>query len=121
MRLGSYKGMVNAISFSSDGTLIAAGADDAILGVWEAKSLRPVYQLGALTGIWGPFGFHPTKPLLAFDGGRGLVRIWDMTTGLHRKTLDKNSLHLPSKALGAGTSPVVIPIRAELAPSCTLH
>jgi WD40 repeat protein len=121
VRLGSYKGMVNAISFSSDGTLIAAGADDAILGVWEAKSLRPVYQLGALTGIWGPFGFHPTKPFLAFDGGGGLVRIWDMTTGLQRKTVGKDGLHLQSKVPAAGTSPVVIPIRAELAPSCTLH
>jgi WD40 repeat protein len=83
-KLELHKGMINAVTFSPDGQMVAAGADDARLSIWNTTTLKPIRNLAALTGIWGPFGFHPKLPWLAFDGGEGIVRVWDMSALVRR-------------------------------------
>ncbi|MGO9773805.1 MAG: TIR domain-containing protein [Roseiarcus sp.] len=116
VHLGDYKGMVNAIAFSHDGKLIAAGADDARLDVWDTASHSLVYDLGALTGIWGPFGFHPTNPWLAFDGGAGVVRVWDMTAGPRREAA-REAAQPPQAAPTSAVAPTITARRAASCPA----
>jgi WD40 repeat protein len=116
VHLGDYKGMVNAIAFSHDGKLIAAGADDARLDVWDTASHSLVYELGALTGIWGPFAFHPTNPWLAFDGGAGVVRVWDMTAGPRREAA-REAAQPPQAAPTSAVAPTITARRAASCPA----
>jgi WD40 repeat protein len=116
VHLGAYRGMVNAIAFSHDGRLIAAGADDKRLDVWDAGSHALVYTLSALTGIWGPFGFHPTNPWLAFDGGDGTVRIWDMTAGPRREAT-RGAAKAPQAAAPSADAPTITARRAASCPT----
>lgn len=82
--LGDY---VYRVAFASGGARLAACSASGQVVVWEAASLKPVYELkghqqSALTLAW-----HPKRQELATGGQDGLVRIWNTDKGEERAVL----------------------------------
>lgn len=63
------------LAFTPDGRRLAVGADGRYIAMWSLPGGERVFELAALVGVRGVFGFHPKRGDLAFDGENGLVRV----------------------------------------------
>lgn len=61
--------------FSPEGKFLAIGADARFISVWSLQNLEEVFELDALVGVRGAFGFRRARGDFAFDGENGTVRI----------------------------------------------
>jgi hypothetical protein len=55
--------------------VLAAGSDERFISMWHTESWQKMFELDALVGVRGVFGFHPKRGDLAFDGEDGLLRV----------------------------------------------
>ncbi|HEY4642452.1 MAG TPA: WD40 repeat domain-containing protein [Thermoanaerobaculia bacterium] len=76
---------INAVALSPDGSLVAAGSDDAAARIWSAKrwSLRRTKVLGCRAVVQS-VAFSPDGRLLATGDNAWQVRIWNVATGAER-------------------------------------
>lgn len=74
-RLPARTSASGALAFSPDGAELAVGADGRYVAIWSVPSREKVFDLTALAGVRGVFGFHPKRGDLAFDGENGLLRV----------------------------------------------
>ena len=72
-------GLINALAISPDGTLLAAGAGNGEIRLWQIHDRRSV---GAIEGhsshVWA-LAFSPDGRWLASSGDDQLIRLWDLT------------------------------------------
>jgi WD40 repeat protein len=98
----SDAGNVTSLSFSGDGTLLAAGAEDAAVRIFDVATgtlLRTLTdpQTGPVQGV----AFAPTGTTLASGSGFSFtIQLWDAATGTLRTTYDQETgwgpfAHLP--------------------------
>ena len=73
---------VTSVSFSPDGTLLASGADDNMIILWDMASRERVATLQGHTG-----SFSPNGTTLA-SGSSGTVILWDVATRKQISTLE---------------------------------
>lgn len=69
------RGGAGTLAFSPDGSVLAAGSDERFISMWHTESWQKMFELDALVGVRGVFGFHPKRGDLAFDGEDGLLRV----------------------------------------------
>ncbi|KAH6879552.1 WD40-repeat-containing domain protein, partial [Thelonectria olida] len=72
-----------AIAFSLDRTLVAAGASDGSIRIWDTRAgetHRTFETLGCLRGI-SSIAFSPEKRSIARGDGSGLINVWNITSG----------------------------------------
>ena len=72
--LEGHAGWVTSVSFSPDGTLLASGADDNMIILWDMASRERVATLQGHAG-----SFSPNGTTLA-SGSSGTVILWDVAT-----------------------------------------
>jgi WD40 repeat protein len=74
--------VVNAVTFSRDGTLVAAGLADRTVHIWNARTGKPHGPvLRGHTNQVESVAFSPDGRLLASAGDDRTVRLWDTATG----------------------------------------
>jgi WD40 repeat protein len=78
-RLKGHGGGVWSLAFSSDGRLLASGADDQELRIWEVESGRCLHTFSQKQRAMD-LAFSPNGALLASAGGRGELSICDLKT-----------------------------------------
>jgi len=98
MTLGDETIPVTSVAFSPDGTLLAAGAPDGSVQLWDIRSGENRLVLkghpdGATRVAFGSGGY-----LLAVGDSNGQVRLWDATTGEGSGLLQKHSTSVESIA-----------------------
>ena len=71
----------NAIAFSPDGRLVAAGGLDAIVRVWECSTGREVLKLSDHSLSINSLDFSPDGKQLVTASDDGSSRLWDLSTG----------------------------------------
>ncbi|MBN2117882.1 MAG: SH3 domain-containing protein [Anaerolineales bacterium] len=85
-----YKGQAEAVAFSRDGSLLAAGNDSAEVRLWNLKENRLLFTLieYATTEIWG-LDFSSDGTVLI--SGRDSAQFWDTKTGVLLRTIEEAS------------------------------
>jgi RNA polymerase sigma factor (sigma-70 family) len=80
--------LIGTLNFSPDQKLLAAGAKDKVY-LWNASTGR---QVSRLTGgrYNSPLAFSPDGKLLALEGGRNSIRLWDVSTSKERRHWDSH-------------------------------
>lgn len=78
---------VNTVSFSPDGTIVATGAEDGLVKLWDVES-------GNLKSTLGPEGkmilhtsFSPDGKFVAAGNSERSIKIWNVQSGREFKTL----------------------------------
>lgn len=80
---GEYAG-VNSVACSPDGSLIAAGSDDAAARIWDNSHRRPLLTLKC-GAVVQSVAFSPDGELLATGDNMRRVRVWDVIGGDERR------------------------------------
>ena len=108
---GPHENSVTALAFSPDGTMLATGAQDGLLRIWDAQSgrLKSLHGDDAVRGIDG-IAISPDGRAVAVVGGllgRDGV-IWDLASDRIAQEFDQ-----PAGAVDAATSPNTPPMIYE--------
>lgn len=77
---------VNSVAFSSDGTLLASGANDNLVKVWDLTG-RELFSLAGHTGAVTSVAFSPDGTLLASGSNDKMIKIWEVTASGGRELL----------------------------------
>ena len=78
---------VSAVSFSPDGTLLAYGADDDTIILWDVATRKQIVTLEGHTGWVSAVSFSPDGTTLA-SGSSGTITLWDVATRKQIVTLE---------------------------------
>ena len=82
---------INAFALSPDGAILASVSDDAIIRIWDARTLKQIGKLDTRSGGLTSIAFHPDGETLASLNGRGAataghkggdmaLRLWNVKT-----------------------------------------
>ncbi len=86
MRPLRHTAPVNAVAFSHDGKLLAAGGNDHTLKVWEVATGQEIATYHGWRAIHC-VAFSPDDTLLVAGDAYGGMRVWEVTTGQERYSL----------------------------------
>ena len=82
-----HRHTVNSVSFSPDGAILASGAQDGAIKLWDIttrKGFATLYEdRGVVNSVRSPVNsvsFSPDGTILASGADDGTVRLWDITT-----------------------------------------
>jgi len=75
---------IPALSFSPDGTALAATLQTGNLLLWDLRTGRESQPFPTCTLADGPLAFSPDGRTIATSGGRRVLHLWDRTTGKDR-------------------------------------
>ncbi|KAI0102848.1 quinon protein alcohol dehydrogenase-like superfamily [Nemania sp. FL0031] len=79
--LEGHIGTVRSIAFSPDGSLLASGADDCTIRLWDPITGAVFHRLRGHLSQVRELAFSPNGVQLASCSESGLVHIWDPTSG----------------------------------------
>ena len=90
-RLKGHRAEVYSVAFSPDGNILASGAEDDTVRLWDVVTGKHKRTLkGHTTKVFGVFGhsgavysvaFSPDGSTLASGSGDQTIRLWDVATG----------------------------------------
>lgn len=76
--LRGHRNWVEALSFSKNGSLLASGAADGNICIWDTSHHEMAAQLEGHTNVVTAVTFSPDSSLLASGSRDNSIRIWDM-------------------------------------------
>jgi WD40 repeat protein len=79
--LSSFENELNAVVFSSDGRLVAAGSDAGMIKVWDVESQVEIAQFGSSKRKCFALAFSPDSKRLASFRKPSLTTVWNLADG----------------------------------------
>ncbi|MCA9490290.1 MAG: protein kinase [Myxococcales bacterium] len=111
-RLNTGAEAVQAVALSNDGTLVATGAYDGRIGVWDASSCAPVLALPVHDGSVTDLAFTPDGEHLVAVGAEGAMSVLDLRLATD---LDRLVAAVPAEGWEGAVGPRLLDLaRAEL-------
>jgi WD40 repeat protein len=77
-----------AVSYSANGKLLATGASDKVVKVWNAATGKLLFTLKGHDNGIEDVAFSPDSKLLATASGDRTIKLWDTATGEEISTLE---------------------------------
>lgn len=87
LTLKGHTGIIGALAFSPDGTLLASGSKDHSVRLWDSTSGKLLFQLDGHKDEVGALAFSPDGKLLASGADDDTVKLWDPASGKLLATL----------------------------------
>ena len=87
--LEGHRDRVEEVSFSPDGTILASGAVDGTVRLWDMETRQEIATLEVGSGVYS-VSFSPDGTILASGANDGTVRLWDMRTREQTGILERN-------------------------------
>jgi len=84
----AHRRFITAVSFSPDGKLLASGADDRTIKLWEMPSGKFVMRLKGHKHDVTAVSFSPDGKLLASGAHGKTIKLWEIPSGKLLKTLE---------------------------------
>src|SRR5690242_6570913 len=81
---------VTSVAFSPDGALLASGAADSVVRLWDPARGLPVRELTGHGAAVQSVAFAPDSKLLASGSTDRTIRLWDPATGTPIRTIPTN-------------------------------
>src|SRR3954470_3324735 len=85
--LAGHKGTLSCLAFSRDGNLLASGAKDGTLIVWDVAARKPLVTLPGHKDMIVGIVFSPDGKTVAATSHDSEVRLYDVATGKPAGTL----------------------------------
>src|SRR5437667_379037 len=79
--LGGHTDVVYSVAWAPDGSMLASGARDYTIRLWDFETGKEKYILEGHTGNIDSVFFSPNSTFLASQSEDGTVRIWHLNTG----------------------------------------
>ena len=105
--LPGHRGRVYAVTFSGSGDLLATGASDGTVRLWDPdRGPLPRAHRPSRRGVAG--GVSPSGRLITAGGADGVMRVWDTATGLPHRELPGHDTPIYTAAFDPGGDTLVI-------------
>ena len=90
---GGGRASISVMTFSPDGRMLAGGASNGWILIWDVQTGEQLYLLDPDIGNHTvSLAFSPDGRILASGDRKGVIRLWDTTSGTLRRTiLDKRT------------------------------
>ena len=90
--LMDHEGEVNVVVFSPNSSLLATGADDREINVYNVtNNFSLLFTLDEHTGIVWTLSFSPESTRLVSGSGDGTIRLWNPTAGTLLETVKQRA------------------------------
>ena len=80
--------VIEDLSFSPDGGLMASASSDKTVRIWDTKTRREIHTLVGHVGTVNCVDFSPDGLLIASGSDDHRIKIWDVKTGQEQKTFE---------------------------------
>ncbi|MEU6778840.1 TIR domain-containing protein [Nonomuraea angiospora] len=98
--LQGHRGRVYAVAFARTRDLLATGASDGAVLLWDSLTGECLHALkGHADGVW-PVRLSPSGDLVAAGGGDGVVRVWETATGRLAHALEGHQAPIYTASFG---------------------
>ncbi|MCL4692279.1 MAG: WD40 repeat domain-containing protein, partial [Candidatus Hydrogenedentes bacterium] len=92
--LKPHGGVIDSVTWKSDGTLVASASRDGITRIWDPNTGALIHELVADDGWVFGLALDPSQPRIATGHSSGAIHIWDLTSGKRLNTLVGHSIRV---------------------------
>src|SRR5947208_1921202 len=86
--LGGHTDVVYSVAWAPDGSMLASGAGDNTIRLWDAASGTSLRVLEGHTNYVNSVAWAPDGSMLASGARDNTVRLWDAASGTPLRTLE---------------------------------